>query len=823
MKKIILTALLAVFVVVSVAYSNFFPDIIVTSPNGIWTDTRAYTTLDAAFNAIGGNIRDVYIAREEIVVSQTIPETVNLHFFYKGAINNSGTLNIQTRIINAPARQIFNGTGAVNFATGTVVKSSWFVDFVEAVLETNNDYVTLLVSEKSYVTADCAIGDDVILRSDAPTNRIVSDVGFTLSNIKKIEAVDYQLFAGSGDFDFLDGTQLKLVWFNRLRSIRRWIENEEVTLIVTESSTVDYDNILPTNLALEINKGAILTISAGRTLTPNGPFKAGLYQVFDGAGNVSFGVGTVDRFPIQWTGGFPNTDCTNAIIRASSAFKGPIFLPYTDSSSPYIITSEVEVYGLVSNSRDTWVQLTGTGKIKLKAGNFMKIKNISINHDVTTGPAIELPKNSYFTEISDFRIDGLSATAVGQIGIYFYDDGSGANAYFQEVWIRNFYIHNIHTPFKFRPDGANPVIVGGDNYFVDDCVFENGWIVGCTYAFDIYSKFRKNTAKHIYVGATGIHTSYAVLAKGYIIDFNHWDIWVDTGSNPNTKALDYEDGGTGNDKGRDFWFFRGDGLSLGATNPELVQDYTNGIQHQGVRLKHRTISNTDSPYTASIMDEIIDVNTTAGDVTVVLPPVSGYSGKGYVIKKSATSANKVIIDPDGTEAIDGILRLCLYDYGDFVKVYTDGSSWKKEAYRVRYRDVIAAQKTGSSPIVVNTITIPEDTLGTNTILKIRAGGLKGGGAGNKTLDLHLGSTNVTFHAAANDTKDWQLNAVIAMQATNIQRVSILGYNGTTLIQDHSDWAEDSAAGDLILKIEATLANTADSIYARCFYIDFEYN
>src|SRR5574343_114584 len=102
MKKIILSSLLAILVVASVAFSEFFPDVIVTSPNGAWTDTRAYTTLADAITAVGANYRDIYILREEAFADLTIPANISLKFALRGTLNNTGQLTINTTDLSAP-------------------------------------------------------------------------------------------------------------------------------------------------------------------------------------------------------------------------------------------------------------------------------------------------------------------------------------------------------------------------------------------------------------------------------------------------------------------------------------------------------------------------------------------------------------------------------------------------------------------------------------------------------------------------------------------------------------------------------------------------
>ena len=111
MKRFLLTLLIAL-IIASPASANFFPDIIVTSANGIWTDTRAYATVNAAVTAVGAvNKRTIVIPSAQVVTALTVTANITLRFERDGAIANSGQLTIQTLDIEADDHQIFTGAG----------------------------------------------------------------------------------------------------------------------------------------------------------------------------------------------------------------------------------------------------------------------------------------------------------------------------------------------------------------------------------------------------------------------------------------------------------------------------------------------------------------------------------------------------------------------------------------------------------------------------------------------------------------------------------------------------------------------------------------
>lgn len=265
-KQLILITLLS-----TTSYASYTSDLIVTSPTGIWVDSRAYASLNAAVTAVGANQQTIVIASQAVVTNLTVPANVTLWFNHNGSIANSGQLTLQTTNITAPARQIFTGAGDVDFASGTVVKSQWFSSLNEALTRTSDDTVSLLITTAATVTANRAVGDNVTLKWDSPA-LITVDVGITLSNISMISAPPFQLFAGSGDFDFSEGTRLKSKWFNRLRSALTWVEDEAVTIVISADDEMDFDTATTQNETLDFTSdNGLITVDPGVTFTIYSP------------------------------------------------------------------------------------------------------------------------------------------------------------------------------------------------------------------------------------------------------------------------------------------------------------------------------------------------------------------------------------------------------------------------------------------------------------------------------------------------------------------------------------------------------------------------
>ncbi len=79
-------------------------------------------------------------------------------------------------------------------------------------------------------------------------------------------------------------------------------------------------------------------------------------------------------------------------------------------------------------------------------------------------------------------------------------------------------------------------------------------------------------------------------------------------------------------------------------------------------------------YTATPDDDFILVDTSGGNVTISLQPSANFS-KPLTIKN--IGENSVIIDPDGSETIDGSATLTISTEGQSIELAPDGSNWYK--------------------------------------------------------------------------------------------------------------------------------------------------
>lgn len=97
--------------------------------------------------------------------------------------------------------------------------------------------------------------------------------------------------------------------------------NKATMLLRPGTWAVTADLTIPANVTLKIPAGAVLSIATGKTLTINGSFEAGLYQVFDcvGTGTIVFGSGSVAEVYPEWWGEntVPGTTDMTAALNAA--------------------------------------------------------------------------------------------------------------------------------------------------------------------------------------------------------------------------------------------------------------------------------------------------------------------------------------------------------------------------------------------------------------------------------------------------------------------------------------------------------------------------
>ncbi|MFH1714697.1 MAG: hypothetical protein ABH857_00660 [Elusimicrobiota bacterium] len=144
-----------------------------------------------------------------------------------------------------------------------------------------------------------------------------------------------------------------------------------------------------------------------------------------------------------------------------------------------------------------------------------------------------------------------------------------------------------------------------------------------------------------------------------------WELGKGTGSNPpfnfkaqgSTLALQLQFNGD---------VYMPNNVGIGTTNP------TSRLQVNG-SFGNKTTA-ISSNYTAG--DEtVILANAAGGAITVTLPLLSAAQNRVYYIKKTDSSTNKVTIDPNGSETIDGLTTIALGIENSCYEIVASSSQW----------------------------------------------------------------------------------------------------------------------------------------------------
>ena len=117
------------------------------------------------------------------------------------------------------------------------------------------------------------------------------------------------------------------------------------------------------------------------------------------------------------------------------------------------------------------------------------------------------------------------------------------------------------------------------------------------------------------------------------------------------------------------------------TNDNFIELYDDVAQNQSDitdlqnDIEARNIVSTSVNYTALIGDFVL-VDATSGDITITLPTAVGADAKIIDLSKVDAGANKVIVQPDGAETINGNSTLTIQFQNSNATLFSDGSNWR---------------------------------------------------------------------------------------------------------------------------------------------------
>ena len=209
--------------------------------------------------------------------------------------------------------------------------------------------------------------------------------------------------------------------------------------------TISADLIIPANVTLVFERGAVAAIASGKTLTMNGGISAGLYQIFSGAGTAAFGTTVSKVFP-QWWGAIEDSGTTDNTTPINAALATGKVVTLINGGGYYKITDNITagVAGTVLRSpNQAQIRQTTAGKylLNITASN-VTIDNLSFyGSQYATASLTEYGVFAHGADtdnrIVGVRIKNCKMENVAYSGIHF--------RYANDLEALNNSVQNIHT------------------------------------------------------------------------------------------------------------------------------------------------------------------------------------------------------------------------------------------------------------------------------------------------------------------------------------------------------------------------------------------
>lgn len=219
---------------------------------------------------------------------------------------------------------------------------------------------------------------------------------------------------------FHNGNELRDVSFPSLAAAIKAIGSASKTLYITTQHRITSKTVTPSNISIIVLKGGSFAISTGVTLTINGSFEAGNFQVFTGAGTV---VGLSLCNPWWWGAkddGTTGTTGFQAAVVCAEASGGAVFAPPTDNhyycGRVNIATGGIKIFGDHTKIKQVYDAVAGSGgagttKVSpvffcKKTSSHIEITGFHFTTDDSTYPSITVPEwASYMAPICINRSD----------------------------------------------------------------------------------------------------------------------------------------------------------------------------------------------------------------------------------------------------------------------------------------------------------------------------------------------------------------------------------------------------------------------------------
>lgn len=268
------------------------------------------------------------------------------------------------------------------------------------------------------------------------------------------------------------GERVKSSWYGTIKDAIACIGTTPAELEITQSETISISTATQASTRLVATSGNILSIKSGGTFFINGPFDAGLFQVFDTrtGGRVTFANGTIEAVRPEWMGARSDgkTDSTTAIQSAIDSYKVVNF-----NSGIYILTSPISLKTDVvldgCGERLTIIKSSCSTRVFQAMGGY-RSKGLHTIESLTIRNLRIMGDNN---AMEGLRLQGCSQVKLERVK---FDGFRGTQLFLDEVWdswFEDCYFVNGHSL-----DSAAMVISSGAGDNSNNLKFR-----GCTWEF----------------------------------------------------------------------------------------------------------------------------------------------------------------------------------------------------------------------------------------------------------------------------------------------------------------------------------------------------
>ena len=578
------------------------------------------------------------------------------------------------------------------------------------------------------------------------------------------------------------------------------------TLIINEATTYAGSNPIPTTLSLLCLQGGEIAVNS--SLVINGPFSAGLFQVFSGAGAVTFGAGSVTEVLPEWWGalGDGTTDDTAAIQAAITSFSVTALAARTYLSNNLAIPSNRVIRG---KGRFESTLKVGTAAIVL----------------------LEPAASSSNIEIKDLGVLGTDAvTDISEMAIY----GDTVT----DLVITGCHFEKINYPINLktcdRPmvsfctfyDTSGDQTTGTAILFQTEC--NAGMITN-----NVFKSINRH-AVYISSGTRGTTVSANTIdgARNTAINFNAY-------STQESNKFNIINGNTI----RNVTEADGRGISMGSWAEkniisnniiDTVAEYgialegnatyaypTNSMYRNIVTGNQITNAAAQGIWVLNASDNTVSDNFVSDcligiDVTTAGADIGSHSYDNKVFNNTIRGSTTYGLKNSGLTENTVFFGNKVSGSGTWDHYITTDVNLDFRDRLLKVTTPVSTSGTGEDDLMTGTLA--GYYLGTTGTLRIQAHGSKTGTAGNKTLKFYFGPTVVGTWLLANSEVEWDLSVSVAHTASNANKVSWILNDGGTVTAGSSAYTLTTLSTRTI-KFTGTCADGGDTITQTLYIVE----